>query len=190
LLAVDEAIHALVTELGDRLDDTVIFVLSDNGYSFGEHRWEGKKCPYEACVRIPLAVYSSQTPALAPAGPVSIVDLAPTILDLADATPSAPLDGTTFAPAIEDDVGHGGGEHPGAVFLEWAGDERIPPWTAVRTTELTLIRYADGFEELYDLEGRLRPADPWEMRNRAGDPRYAAILTRLRALLGRTSSPG
>jgi arylsulfatase A-like enzyme len=118
------------------------------------------------------------------------VDLAPTILDLADATRSAPLDGTTFAPASEDDVGRGGGEHPGAVFLEWAGDERIPPWTAVRTTELTLIRYADGFEELYDLEGRLRPADPWEMRNRAGDPRYAAILARLRALLGRISSPG
>ena len=58
LLAVDEALHALVEALGDRLDDTYVFVLSDNGYSFGEHRWEGKKCPYEACVRIPLAVHS------------------------------------------------------------------------------------------------------------------------------------
>src|SRR4029453_11273662 len=58
LLAVDDALRRLVDALGPRIDRTVIFVLSDNGYSFGEHRWEGKRCPYDACVRIPLAIRS------------------------------------------------------------------------------------------------------------------------------------
>ena len=57
------------------------------------------------------------------------------------------------------------------MFLEWAGDERIPAWTAVRTSDFKLIRYADGFEELYDLSGRRWSADPWETTNRATDPR-------------------
>jgi N-acetylglucosamine-6-sulfatase len=190
LLAVDEALHSIVAALGDRLDDTVIFVLSDNGYSFGEHRWEGKKCPYEACVRIPLAVYSPWTPVVAEVEPVSIVDLAPTIVDLAGVATLPPMDGVSFAPAIEADDGTLVDGSPEGVFLEWAGDERVPAWTAVRTADLKLIRYADGFEELYDLGGRVGPPDPWEMSNRAADPRYSEILARLRELLGRLSGPG
>ena len=78
----------------------------------------------------------------------------------------------------------------GPVFLEWAGDERIPAWRSVRTAEFTLIRYADGFEELYDIGGRLGPADPWESINLANDPRAAGVLHRLRAVLGRVLGPG
>jgi N-acetylglucosamine-6-sulfatase len=190
MLAVDEALRAVVAALGDRLDDTVIFVLSDNGYSFGEHRWEGKRCPYEACVRIPLAVYSSETSSVAREEVVSIVDLAPTIVELAGADPPTPMDGASFSRAIGSEPDPLSDERPDAAFLEWTGDERIPAWTAVRTADLKLIRYADGFEELYDLGGRLGPADPWEMRNVARDPRYAAILERLRRLLGRVPGPG
>jgi hypothetical protein len=71
-----------------------------------------------------------------------------------------------------------------AVYLEWAGDAEIPAWTAVRTSSFKLIRYADGFEELYDLGGRIGSPDPWEMVNRVTDPRYAGILVRLERLLG------
>ena len=189
LLAVDEALREFVTTLGDRLDDTVIFVLSDNGYSFGEHRWEGKTCPYDACVRIPLAVYAPGVPADA-AEFVSIVDLAPTILDLAGAPQIPARDGQSFAATLAGDVSGDpdGGDDP--VFLEWVGDERIPAWESVRTAEFTLIRYADGFEELYDIGGRFGPADPWESINLANDPRAAGVLHRLRALLGGVLGPG
>ena len=189
LLAVDEALRSLVAALGDRLDDTVIIVLSDNGYSFGEHRWEGKKCPYEACVRIPLAVYSPWTRTAVDDDVVSIVDIAPTIMDLAGAAPPFPTDGASFAQSI----GAGSDltpDEPAEAFLEWAGDDRIPPWTAVRTADFKLIRYADGFEELYDLGGRLGPADPWESVNRVSEPRYAETLEQLRGLLGRVLGPG
>ena len=78
---------------------------------------------------------------------------------------------------------------PDPVFLEWAGDDRIPAWRSVRTADFTLIRYADGFEELYDLRGRLGPADPWESINLARDPRAAGVAQRLRTLLGRVLGP-
>jgi N-acetylglucosamine-6-sulfatase len=189
LLAVDEGIHAIVEALGDRLDDTVIFVLSDNGYSFGEHRWEGKKCPYEACVRIPLAVYSPWASQVGEAIPVSMVDLAPSILELAHAGNAERVDGASFAPTIESERGTMFDEPPEAVFLEWAGDAEIPAWIAVRTAGLKLIRYEDGFEELYDIGGIIRSPDPWEMANVVDDPGYADVVARLRALLGRVFGP-
>jgi arylsulfatase A-like enzyme len=184
LLSVDETLHAIVETLGARLDDTYIFVLSDNGYSFGEHRWEGKKCPYEACVRIPLAVHvlegtGGERPAV-----VSIVDLAPTIMSLAGVASTARVDGKRFAAWIEPRISTLSEPKNEAVYLEWAGDAEIPAWMAVRTSSLKLIRYGDGFEELYDIGGRVGSADPWEMVNRVADPRYAGILTRLRRLLG------
>ena len=187
LLAVDEAVRAIVAALGDRLDETVIVVLSDNGFSFGEHRWEGKVCPYEACVRIPLVVHSPWT-SQAPSDPgaLSIVDLAATILDLADADVPADADGRSFASWIDPRIPSPPAPRPDTAYLEWAGDDDdIPPWTAVRTPDLKLIRYEDGFEELYDLGGRLGPADPWETDNRIGDERYATLLFRLRAELDR-----
>jgi N-acetylglucosamine-6-sulfatase len=42
-----------LTETG-RLDNTVIFYLSDNGYLFGEHRWVGKNTPYDGTTRVPF----------------------------------------------------------------------------------------------------------------------------------------
>jgi N-acetylglucosamine-6-sulfatase len=191
MLAVDEAIHGIVTSLGDRLENTVIFVLSDNGYSFGEHRWEGKMCPYDACVRIPMAVYTPGSAVVAADDAfVSIVDLAPTILELAGAPPVAGRDGTSFAATLDGDGADSSEHRAQAVFLEWTGDDRVPAWRAVRTPESTLIRYADGFEELYDPGGRLGRADRWEANNLAQDPRAIGVLFRLRALLGRVLGPG
>lgn len=182
LRAADDALRAIVAALGDRLDDTVILVLSDQGYSFGEHRWVGKKCPYEACVRIPFVVHAAGRPADAALGPVSTVDVAPTILDLAGAHATPRLDGESFAGRLRSGDGSTG---PDVAYLEWAGDAEIPAWEAVRTADAKLIRYADGSEELYDLGGVAGPPDPYEAANRASDPDYRALRDDLRRLLGR-----
>jgi arylsulfatase A-like enzyme len=189
LRAVDDAVRGIVTALGDRLDRTFVFVLTDNGYAFGEHRWEGKKCPYEACVRIPFAVHAVGVPPATTDAPVSIVDLAPTIASIAGVPPPPGIDGVAFATWIDGRWALRA-PPPEAVFLEWVGARDIPAWTAVRTQDLKLIRYADGTEELYDLGGRRAPPDPWEMDNRVDDPRYRDDLTDLRELLGAVMAPG
>ena len=186
--AVDRAVEDLVAEIDARgeLDDTLIVFMTDNGYSFGAHRWVGKRCQYDACTRTPLVV---RFPWATGGGdavnvPVSGVDVAPTILELvADHVdvPSAPVDGRSFRPWLE------GGEvvdasRPG-VLVEWAGDDEVPAWTAVRTDGYAYVEHADGTIELYDLEGALGPADPQEVRNQAGDRRYAAVRAELAGLL-------
>jgi N-acetylglucosamine-6-sulfatase len=96
LVAVDRSVSKLVAALrrAGELDDTVIAFTSDNGFFFGEHRIpEQKTRPYEEALRVPLLIRvperyrggAAATPEVSE--PVSNVDLAPTILDLAGARP-------------------------------------------------------------------------------------------------------
>lgn len=184
LAAVDRAVRALVGEIVARgeLEHTLIVFLSDNGYSFGEHRWIGKRCPYDACVRTPLVMRSPWTAAGTITAPVSNIDLAPTIADLAGvAAEIVDADGRSLRPLLDDSVA--GSLPPEPVLIEFAGDADLPSWRGVRTAAFSYLEHADGTIELYDLAGRLGPADPWEIHNRADDPSYAAVRRSLAAAL-------
>jgi N-acetylglucosamine-6-sulfatase len=187
LLAVDRAMEALVGAVAARgeLDRTLIVFLTDNGVAFGEHRWTGKRCPYEGCVRTPLAIRTPWREAATVDVPVSNIDLAPTIVDFAGSPPPAgwifdgeslrgfldPTDPPSTTPSWE------------GVLLQFAGDAQVPPWTAVRTRDFKLIASADGTIELYDLTGAIGRADPWELDSRVFDPRYAQVKDHLEGLL-------
>ena len=90
---VDRAIGEIVGKLraADELRNTAIFVTSDNGFFFGEHRLKkGKGQTYEPALRVPLMArlprdQGIQAPKVSE--PVAELDLAPTILDLAGADP-------------------------------------------------------------------------------------------------------
>jgi hypothetical protein len=94
------------------------------------------------------------------------------------------VDGTSFAGAL---LG-GAWRPPKGALIEWAGDRTVPPWQGVRTTDFAYIADADGTVELYDLTGVRGPADPLELQNRAGEPRYRGDVRRLAALLRRLRS--
>jgi arylsulfatase A-like enzyme len=121
---------------------------------------------------------------------VSIVDMAPTIMSVAGAASPEGFDGQGFGARLEPRISTLGQPRNEAVYLEWVGDAQIPAWAAVRTSAFKLVRYEDGFEELYDIAGRVGPPDPWEMDNRVTDPRYGGVLARLRRLLGRYERRG
>ncbi len=181
LLGVDDAVKRIVDQLtadGD-LDRTVIFFLTDNGYSFGEHRIRGKRCQYEECIRTPFVARMPGAEARDVPGLISNVDLAPTIADLARVRPGGPVDGRSFAPVLRDERWR----PPAGLFLEWAGDDEIPSWQGVRTSDFAYIESADGTLELYDLSGAIGRPDPFELRNRSSDPRYRATVRRLAALM-------
>jgi len=186
LLGLDDAVRRTVDAIAARgdLERTVIFLLTDNGYSFGQHRVLGKRCPYEECIRTPFVVRMPGQRARDVPGVVSNVDLAPTIADLAGVVPGIPVDGRSFAVALRGDRGW---RQPG-VFLEWVGDADVPSWRGVRTRDFAYIENADGTVELYDLTGALGEPDPLELRNRAGDPRYRAQVRRLAELLRKLQS--
>jgi arylsulfatase A-like enzyme len=145
--------------------------------------------------------------------PVTNVDLAPTILELAEVTPVAPLldrsvDGRSLAPYT-----YGRGDPDRAILIESKRPPRLtaagtfvaPSWVGVRTRRYSYVEHyraevpslEQGFGlpigsgtltdiELYDLE-----LDPKQMRSRGLDPAYAATratlsgaVARLRACAG------
>ncbi len=177
LLALDEQVARIVNVLDatGELDDTVVVFTSDNGYLLGEHRMHGKNLPYEESLKVPLLL---RGPGL-PAGEVrgaqyGLVDLAPTILDLAGArSPTRVLDGRSMLPTLR----HGGGGY--RTYLIQASTRNVPWWwRGVRSNRFVYVRYTTGFQELYDLE-----LDPAQLVNLATDPAYADVLARLAARL-------
>jgi arylsulfatase A-like enzyme len=181
LLAVDEALASLWAEVVARgeQDHTVVVLLSDNGYSFGEHRWIGKRCPYDACVRVPFVVRTPWTTGGTVDAPVSTLDVAPTIAALAGAG-SADAGERGLVDLLR------GGPAParGPTVLWYAGDGVVPEWWAARDGRFELILTAPDDVELYDLE-----LDPTESRDvSASRPdvvaRLAAAIEAVRAEAG------
>lgn len=102
LLAVDEAVSTIITELNTRgiLDNTYIIFTSDNGFSQGQHRLhQGKFVAYDTSSRVPLLVRGPGITAGArPNELVTNVDLVATILDIANASPQITVDGRSYLP--------------------------------------------------------------------------------------------
>ena len=175
LRSVDDAVADLIEALRDRgvLEDTVVFFLTDNGVAFGEHRWDTKSCPYDACVRTPLFVRYPGTTSRTETRLVSTVDLAPTLAAMARVR-TGPVDGTSLVPVFEGRSARS----PEGVLIQFSGDDRIPAWWQVRTPRYAYVEYETGETELYDLI-----EDPDQMHNVAGTPGTDGVASELSALL-------
>ena len=90
----------------DRLglrDRTLIVVTSDHGEAFGEHGIGGHGfTPHQEALNVPLLMRGPGIPAgLRIDTPVSIVDIAPTMLDLLELEPLSQSQGVSLKPALE-----------------------------------------------------------------------------------------
>jgi N-acetylglucosamine-6-sulfatase len=168
LLAVDEAVARIVAALRARgeLGRTLIVFTSDNGFFHGEHRVpSGKLLLYEPSIRVPLILRGPGVPAGGRRSQlVANIDLAPTIVDAADATAGRVMDGRSLLPLLRNPA-----LRPGRDLLI----ERTPgrgDFRAVRTPRYLFARYANGERELYDLA-----RDPYELQSRHRIPAYRAV---------------
>jgi N-acetylglucosamine-6-sulfatase len=193
LLAVDEAVGEIVAALerASALENTYLIFTSDNGYLQGEHRVpSGKLLPYDPSSRVPLIM---RGPSLAAGSTsqalVGNVDLAPTILELAEAKPGRLLDGRSLLPFARDPsreslrpLLHETGGRRFAIGREQdAGDPAAEPvlnYKAVRTSRWLYVDYESGARELYDLQ-----ADPEQLESLHADPRYRMVHEKLRSVL-------
>jgi N-acetylglucosamine-6-sulfatase len=114
LHGVDRAVAKIVRAFKDRgeLGNTTFIFWSDNGYMNGEHRLRKKAQGYEEAVHVPLVIRPSKGLKGGPetiSAPVANVDLAPTILKLAQAEPCRSkrdcrvMDGRSLAPLLRGD---------------------------------------------------------------------------------------
>ncbi len=172
LLSVDEGVKEVVDALRAKaeLSNTVVIYTSDNGYFHGEHRIPQHKAHiYEESIRVPLAMRGPGIPwGMTVSDLVINADLAPTIVDLADASPGLVMDGRSLIPVANQP----GIEQGRELLIEQ------PIFKAIRTERYMYAEYGGGAKELYDLE-----EDPFELRSRHGDPGYALVEAQLAARL-------
>lgn len=87
LMSVDDLVEDLVLQLGQQkmLDNTFIIFTSDNGYHLGQWAMPfDKRLPYDTDIRVPMVVRGPNVAVNSVVNsPVMLVDLAPTILNLA-----------------------------------------------------------------------------------------------------------
>jgi N-acetylglucosamine-6-sulfatase len=179
LLAVDEGVVRIVDALRaeGELDNTLILFTSDNGFFHGEHRVQtGKVLVYEPSIRVPLILRGPGVPEGRHRGQlVTNADLAPTILEAAQAKPGKIQDGRSLFRLLEDR----GLEWGRDLLIEGAPGVNQPAFDALRTYRYVYVQYANGERELYDLE-----RDPHQLTSLHNDPAYAGIQAELSRRLG------
>ncbi|HEY3670563.1 MAG TPA: sulfatase [Acidimicrobiia bacterium] len=104
MLAIDDLLRDVVTTLQQtgQLDNTYIFLGSDNGFHLGEHRLPpGKETAYDEDIRVPLVVRGPGVPPGRTVGQLAMnVDLAPTFAALAGARTPPFVDGRSLVPLL------------------------------------------------------------------------------------------
>ena len=160
-------------EATGQLDDTYVIFASDHGEMNMEHRQTLKNALYEASARVPLIV----------AGPglqqgvisdelVSLIDLFPTLMDMAGLDHPAGLDGVSLIPLCRGDAS----DRPGYVFSEFHSNFANTGIAMWRQGPWKYIRYAGYPPQLFNLED-----DPEEIDNLA--PSRPDIVQNLNARL-------
>src|SRR6185295_11173716 len=107
--------------------------------------------------------------------PVSLIDLYPTLLELAGLPTRAGLDGVTLLPLLK---------NPSAPWDRPALTTGGFKNHALRSERWRYIRYADGSEELYDHD-----ADPLEQTNVAAKPEFASVKADFQKWLPKHDEP-
>jgi N-acetylglucosamine-6-sulfatase len=178
ILSVDEGVKAIIDELRAKgeLANTVLMFTSDNGFFHGEHRIPGSKTRiYEESIRVPLQMRGPGIPRGVNVSDLSInADLAPTIVDVANASPGLVMDGRSLIPVAQQP----GIEQGRELLIEAPSLFEQPSSKAIRTERYIYAEYSTGETELYDLN-----RDPFELDSRHDDPAYATVKAQLAARL-------
>lgn len=163
-------IRAQLEELG-LAENTVIMVISDHGDMLGEKGLWYKMSPYEQSSRVPLIIHGPDH--LVPRGrfgtPVSLLDLAPTLLELAG-TAAADLEGQSLLETMRREVNGTSDPEERDVLIEYLAEGTLRPQLTIVRGQYKFVRCPGDPDLLFDLE-----RDPDELRNEAANPEYAPI---------------
>ncbi len=153
-------------------DNTIVVFMSDHGYLLGEHGQWSKNVLWDGATHTPLII---RAPGVKTAGqssprPVELLDIYPTLVDLARLPPAKDLEGVSLVPLIK---------NPKAKWDRPAFSQ-IKGGRSVRTERWRYTEWEGGRlgASLYDLQ-----ADPLERQNLVKDPKFAKVATTMRNLL-------
>ncbi|KAA5825157.1 sulfatase-like hydrolase/transferase [Algibacter amylolyticus] len=164
---MDENFGRLIDALenSEYADNTIIVVFGDHGFSHGQKGLWDKNALWRQASRTPLLIHNPMD--LTWKGevitPVSLLDIYPTIADLCGTTLPTHLDGHSLKPLL---LNHSENwEYPAITYR--GSSENV----SVRLRNWSYLQYADGSQELYNLE-----TDELEWYNLAYNSDYSAII--------------
>jgi N-acetylglucosamine-6-sulfatase len=176
LLSVDELVRDVLVALREsgELDNTLVMYTSDNGFLLGQHRIRsGKFLPYQESIRVPLLMRGPGVPRHKSVKDITAnVDLAPTIVDAANASAGLRMDGRSLLPLMS----HRGDRLGRAIEIETKLPKAVNTYKGIVTQRYMYAEYETGDKELYDLA-----RDPFELENVQGDDSYARAKAALAA---------
>ena len=159
-------------------DDTIVIFTSDHGEMLGERGLWYKMSFFEGASRVPLVIANpSRFKPARIAASVSLVDLLPTLVDLAGGDASAlmgSIDGRSLLPHLEGEKGHD------EAIGEYLAEGAIAPLVMIRRRQWKFIHSAPDPDQLYDVR-----RDPSERDNLALKPEYAEHVADFRAEIAR-----
>jgi iduronate 2-sulfatase len=164
-------------------NNTIVVLLGDSGWKLGEHGAWGKFTNYEVDTRatLLLAAPGQGRPGQNAGALTELIDVYPTLCEMAGLTPPAHLEGLSAAPVIRDP----GRPWKTAAFSQFPrGFTNRYMGRAMRTDRYRYIEWRDWLDdrlvaaELYD-----HAVDPEENVNVAGVPENAGLVESLSARL-------
>lgn len=172
----------------DVLADTTVVLVGDNGtpaHALGPPflRAHGKHTLFDGGIRVPLVVSGPvvRRPGVADAV-VHVVDVLPTLAEIAGAVPSRPLDGESLLPLLDD---HGlPGHDTVATFLSWPNGALQPAREAhaIRDQAYKLQTGSDGSVALFEV-GPGAPVEGEDLLASGPEPEHLAAMRDLEAAL-------
>ncbi|MFC1611843.1 sulfatase-like hydrolase/transferase, partial [Myxococcota bacterium] len=143
-------------EASPHVDNTIVVLWTDHGWHLGEKEHWRKFTLWEESTRVPLIIVA---PGVTTAGsrtdrPVSLMDLYPTLIDLAGLPPKPELQGRSLVSLLQDP------EDSSSTWTEPVLTTYKYKNHALRDSRWRYIRYENGDEELYD-----HTVDPREWNN-------------------------
>lgn len=181
---VDDMVGALLARLDvlGLADRTVVVLTSDHGDMLGERGLWYKMSPYERSSRVPLLL--SGPPDLVRPGryanPVSLLDVLPTLVELAGADPT-PVGGARAGVSLLESARRevaGASPQDRDVVVEYLAEGTHHPQVTLVRGPLKLVLCPGDPDQLYDLA-----ADPHELRNVVLEDGYAEDAAAMRAEL-------
>ena len=157
-------------------DNTIVVFSSDHGYLLGHHQKFQKQHLFEEATRVPFIIsvpWIKDQHGRGTRKITELIDLYPTLAELAGIPAPGGLQGTSLTPLLADTQSPQWTKDT-AFTVSRSGGETI------RTAEWRFTHWGFGENgtELYDLK-----KDPGEFTNQAQNPEYAAVVERLKKQL-------
>ncbi|SLN39957.1 choline-sulfatase [Pseudooctadecabacter jejudonensis] len=170
---LDDKVGEILQTLEDTRQEAIILFVSDHGDMLGDRGLWFKMSFYEGSARVPLMVCAPQMPTGLIETPVSNIDVAPTLCDLAGVSMDEVMpwtEGMSLVPLAN------GVERDAPVAMEYAAEGSYSPLVCLRYGKWKYTRCILDQDQLFDMD-----ADPHELTNLADVEKHQGTVHQLRA---------